>query len=110
MAELEFHNSKYYTADEMDERLRKGTYDDAVKAGFTRSKEEFDSQIARAVSSSEVTGLDDGDWSVNRKIGTTEQRPILKGSSVGYYYFDTTINKPIWWDGVKWINSTGTEV
>ena len=106
----EFYTSKHYTAEDIDRRLFQGTYDDAVKAGFKGSKDEFDSQMARAVSSSEVLGLDDVDMAVNRKIGTTQQRPILEGSNVGYYYFDITINKPIWWDGVKWINSIGTEV
>ena len=26
---------------------------------------------------------------------------------VGDYYFDTTLNKPIWWTGTKWIDSDG---
>ncbi len=40
---------------------------------------------------------------------TTENRPTnLK--PIGYMYFDTTLNKPIWWDGTKWIDSTGTAV
>lgn len=29
---------------------------------------------------------------------------------VGYQYFDTTINKPIFWDGTKWIDATGATV
>lgn len=29
---------------------------------------------------------------------------------IGYQYFDTTINKPIFWDGTKWIDATGATV
>lgn len=39
-----FYKSKY-TGTEIDQRLTQGTYDDAVKAGFTGSKEEFDKII-----------------------------------------------------------------
>lgn len=30
--------------------------------------------------------------------------------SVGICVFDTTLNKPIWWNGVSWVDSTGTVV
>lgn len=36
-----YHKSKF-TGIEIDQRLTQGTYDDAVKAGFTGTKEEFD--------------------------------------------------------------------
>lgn len=29
---------------------------------------------------------------------------------VGYQFFDTTLNKPIWWTGTIWIDSTGATV
>lgn len=28
----------------------------------------------------------------------------------GYMHFDTTLNKPIWWTGSKWVDATGTTV
>lgn len=34
----------------------------------------------------------------------------LKEASKGFQYFDTTINKPIFWDGTKWIDATGATV
>ena len=34
-------------------------------------------------------------------IGTTVNRPL--NVPVGYYYFDTDINKPIWWNGTEWV-------
>jgi len=41
--------------------------------------------------------------------GDTASRPIT-GLQVGQFYFDTTINRPIWWDGTNWINAAGTVV
>lgn len=41
---MAFYKSKY-TGTEIDQRLTQGIYDDAVKAGFTGSKEEFDKII-----------------------------------------------------------------
>ena len=29
---------------------------------------------------------------------------------IGYTFFDRTKNKPVWWDGVKWIYADGTSV
>ena len=40
--------------------------------------------------------------------GLTEKRPKI--DLVGFCYFDTTINKPIWWNGSKWVDATGAEV
>lgn len=40
--------------------------------------------------------------------GTTSNRPT--NVLVGFQYFDTTINKPIFWDGTKWIDATGATV
>jgi hypothetical protein len=41
--------------------------------------------------------------------GTTTARPTT-GLQIGQQYFDTTINRPIWWDGTNWINAAGTVV
>ena len=41
--------------------------------------------------------------------GTTGERPSTD-LQVGQFYFDTTINRPIWWDGTNWINAAGTVV
>ena len=39
-------------------------------------------------------------------------RPTFDDSdnSKGYEYFDTSLNKPIWWTGSKWVDATGAEV
>lgn len=40
--------------------------------------------------------------------GITSNRPT--NVLVGFQYFDTIINKPIFWDGSKWIDATGATV
>ena len=60
---------------------------------------------------------DDNNWeemfgnnsdSVKSKGGSTLERPISIG--IGYNYYDTTLNKPIWWTGSAWVDVTGTNV
>lgn len=40
--------------------------------------------------------------------GTSDNRPsdVIKGT----LYFDTTLNKPIWWTGSKWVDAIGADV
>lgn len=45
----------------------------------------------------------------DNKMGTTQERPA-NIINKGFQYFDTTINKPIYWDGSKWIDATGATV
>ena len=41
--------------------------------------------------------------------GTTANRPT-ENIQVGQYYFDTTIGRPIFWNGTNLINAAGTVV
>jgi hypothetical protein len=41
--------------------------------------------------------------------GTTALRPT-DALQVGQVYFDTTLNRPIWWTGTQWIKADGTVV
>lgn len=41
--------------------------------------------------------------------GTTANRPTL-GLIAGQQYWDTTLSKPIWWNGSVWKDATGTTV
>lgn len=41
------------------------------------------------------------------KKGSTENRPTLKSNNIGFVYFDTTLNKKITWNGLKWIDENG---
>lgn len=40
--------------------------------------------------------------------GATDNRP--SDVNAGYMYFDTTINKPIWYNGTRWVDATGIGV
>ena len=43
--------------------------------------------------------------------GSTEDRPVFENSeAIGYLYFDTTLGKPIWWNGTAWVDATGATV
>lgn len=42
------------------------------------------------------------------KIGTTALRPTSRPT--GFYYFDTTLLKPIYWSGTNWRDAVGTVV
>ena len=53
----------------------------------------------------------DGYPDVNRK-GDSSARPNIVDSSVdvvGLTYFDTTLGKPVFWTGEKWVDANGTE-
>jgi|GEM_PF-4193416 hypothetical protein len=41
---------------------------------------------------------------------TTSNRPALTSSDVGRSHFDTTLGKPIWWNGSVWKDANGTTV
>ena len=41
--------------------------------------------------------------------GSTANRPTV-ALWVGRPYFDTTLNKPIWWKGAVWVDATGATV
>ena len=41
--------------------------------------------------------------------GTTAQRPTV-GLKTSKFYFDTTLGKPIWWNGSAWKDATGTTI
>jgi len=45
------------------------------------------------------------------KKGNTSSRPVFRNRDYyGYEYYDTTLNKPIWWNGTNWVDATGTSV
>ena len=39
-------------------------------------------------------------------VVTTGNRPA--SADIGTQYFDTTLNKPIWWNGSMWVDSDAT--
>ena len=49
-----------------------------------------------------------GEPSNIKRSGTTANRPTP--NNVGFIYLDTTLGKPIWWNGTNWIDATGATV
>ena len=53
-------------------------------------------------------------YTYNNKIlpnkGTTQDRPDLNEYNNIFKYFDTTLNKPIWWNGTEWIQAGITDL
>lgn len=45
---------------------------------------------------------------LNPKSGTTANRPTT--TVIGFQYYDTTLGKPIYWNGTVWKDSAGTTV
>lgn len=45
----------------------------------------------------------------HKTIGENNKKPILS-SSFRCLYHDTTLNKPIYWTGTKWVDATGVDV
>ena len=43
-------------------------------------------------------------------IGPTVDRPLSPVRFAGASYFDSTLGKPIWYDGTNWVDATGTIV
>lgn len=64
-------------------------------------------EITRA-KAAETTLQTNIDTKVDLDFRTTTNRPT--GKTVGYLYFDTTLNKPIWYNGTVWVDSTGATV
>ena len=42
------------------------------------------------------------------QAGSTADRPTT--ASIGQCYFDIDLNKPIWFNGINWVDYTGTVV
>lgn len=42
--------------------------------------------------------------------GPSDSRPNSSDIIIGFQYFDTTLNKPIYWSGSKWVDATGADI
>jgi hypothetical protein len=69
--------------------------------------EELTNEVTRA-KAAEKTLQTNIDTKIDLNSGVTTNRPTDK--TAGYQYFDTTLNKPIWYTGSKWVDATGTAV
>lgn len=56
-----------------------------------------------------LTELDGAAKGVIRQ-GATTDRPAAASIYAGFVYFDTTLGKPIWYNGSNWVDATGADV
>lgn len=49
-------------------------------------------------------------YPLRSRISNTSSRPILTAADIGYIYFDSSLNKPIFFNGTSWVDTTGTSV
>jgi hypothetical protein len=73
----------------------------------------FDTTGKPRISSAKPSNLDTSGYVLKRcMVGNTSQRPTgLTSSDIGLVeYYDTTLNKPIWWRGTDWRDSAGAVV
>lgn len=87
--------SKYYTCEEIDQRLLQGYYDDFVKAGFVGSKDEFFQfvlSISNKVDKEEGKGLSTNDFTNELKEKLDQFKSVTKLSElendVNYQTYD----------------------
>ena len=80
-----------------------------AEQGALMYRQDLNQVVMRAIDGTTEKDIVDVNGQSLIKTGTTIQRPTEYINS-GFQYFDTTINKPIWWTGDKWIDATGNEV
>lgn len=51
-----------------------------------------------------------GESFLNKKNGTTEERPDLNSTNEGFTFYDITLKKKILWNGTTWMNVDGTDL
>lgn len=71
---------------------------------------QFNLSTAEAADDSVWGNIESWTKILDKNNGTTEDRPTIN-LYIGQEYFDTTINKPIWYKGNnEWVDATGTPV
>lgn len=62
-------------------------------------------EVSTATSSSSIE-----EFIVCTKTGPSSSRINLNSNQIGFVYFDTSLNKPIYWTGTKWVDATGIDI
>lgn len=87
--------------------LQDTTYSDAeIK---TKYENNADTNAFTDAEKLKLSALDTDDILHQGTTGTTASRPTVN-LLIGQYYFDTTLSKPIWWNGTAWTDGIGTVV
>lgn len=62
-------------------------------------------EVSTATSSSSIE-----EFIVCTETGPSSSRINLNSNQIGFVYFDTSLNKPVYWTGSKWVDATGADV
>jgi hypothetical protein len=84
-----------------------GAYTSPLKIGALRIWRDTNGDL-RCKDGSDPGSATDGTLLQEANGGTTAQRPASPNTF--WMYFDTTIGKPIWWNGTNWKDATGATV
>lgn len=72
----------------------------------------YEEQLTLAINGDGTKYLgDDGKYHEVKQVssyGTTTNRP--SNVSIGFQYFDTDLNRPIWWNGTEWVGATDANI
>lgn len=69
----------------------------------------FGNGVSNGNRSNLIELYDNGALHIDKLVDTTANRPTLTKAS-NTAYFDTDLNKPIWFNGTDWVDATGTVV
>lgn len=87
------YQSKYYTCEEVDERLLKGYYDDAVSKGYTGTFEQLQLELA-SVDLIDLNLLNsNAGYTLTEAVAKMEELSPVHPSIVRFRYTDKTYNK-----------------
>lgn len=87
--------------------LQDTTYTDAqIK---TKYEANADTNAFTDAEKSKLSALDSANYIKQGTTGTTAERPTTN-LLIGQYYYDTTLSKPIWYNGTAWTDGMGTVV
>jgi hypothetical protein len=95
---------KYITPSIGDTSHRPSGFDYKIGMGTTY----FDTEIRQLIVWENGWKTVDG-FRALKRIGDITDRPSSAFIGVGFSYYDTTLGKPIWWNGTKWIKADGTD-
>lgn len=70
----------------------------------TISRYDYHVEIAHCISEANV------EYPFFIKHTTEDHLPNISDADKGFQYYDTDINKPIWWNGFSWTDASGTTV
>lgn len=67
-------------------------------------------QPGDVIRAADINGISDAVNDAVVGAGTTAGRPAASSVAIGARYYDTTLNKPIYSNGVEWRDAAGTVV